>query len=77
MLPPDMRFKHKNKRIFKIYKGKKIPTCFLFFFISKQFFSQNWMNGCDCIGPDGHLDTKIDEFDLCHISMSYASFVII
>jgi hypothetical protein len=32
------------------------------------------MNGCDCCGPDGRLDTKINEFDLCHISMSYASY---
>jgi hypothetical protein len=36
-------------------------------FIFKQFFSQNLVNGCDCWGPDSHLDTKIDEFDLCHI----------
>ena len=35
------------------------------------------MNVCDCCGPDGHLDTKIDKFDLCHIYMSYASYVII
>ena len=35
------------------------------------------MNVCDCWGPDGHLDTKIDKFDLCHIYMSYASYVII
>ena len=40
-------------------------------------FIQNRMNGCDCWGPDGRLDTKIDQIDLCHISMSYASFVII
>jgi hypothetical protein len=33
------------------------------------------MNGCNCWGPDGGLDTKIDKFDLCHISMSYASYV--
>ena len=32
---------------------------------------------CDCWGPEGRLDTKIDKFDLCHISMSYASYVII
>ena len=47
------------------------------FFIFKQFFIQNRMNGCDCWGPDGRLDTKIDQIDLCHIFMSYASFVII
>ena len=35
------------------------------------------MNGCDCWGPDGRLDTKIDQIDLCHISMSYASYDII
>jgi hypothetical protein len=32
---------------------------------------------CDCWSPEGRLDTKIDKFDLCHISMSYASYVII
>ena len=32
------------------------------------------MNRCDYWGPDGRLDTKIDQFDLCHISMSYASY---
>ena len=26
------------------------------------------------IGPDGRLDTKIDQIDLCHIFMSYASY---
>ena len=25
-------------------------------------------------GPDGRLDTKIDQIDLCHIFMSYASY---
>ena len=40
----------------------------------KQFFSQNQMNGCDCWGPDGRLDTKISHIDWCHISMSYASY---
>ena len=29
------------------------------------------MNGWDCCGPDGRLATKIDQLDLCHISMSY------
>jgi hypothetical protein len=47
---------------------------FLFFFILKQFFSQNRINGCDCWSPDGRLDTKIDHIDLRHISMSYASY---
>jgi hypothetical protein len=32
------------------------------------------MNGCDCWGPDGRLDTKIYQFDLRHISMSNASY---
>ena len=35
------------------------------------------MNGCDNWGPDSRLDTQVDQFDWCHISMSYASFVII
>jgi hypothetical protein len=25
------------------------------------------MNGCDCWGPDDRLDTKINQFDFCHI----------
>ena len=33
----------------------------------EKFVSQNRMNGCDCWGPDGRLDTKIDQFDLCHM----------
>ena len=37
-------------------------------------FSQNLINGCDCWGPDGRLDTKIDHIDWCHIFMSYASY---
>jgi hypothetical protein len=37
-------------------------------------FSQIQMNGCDCWGPDGRLDTKIYQIDL---SMSHASFIII
>jgi hypothetical protein len=67
----------KIQRILKIYKGKKFPTHFSFFFSFILFYSQNWMNGCDCWGPDGRLDTKIGKFDLCHISISYASYVII
>jgi hypothetical protein len=35
------------------------------------------MNKCDCCGPDGRLDTKIDQIDFSHISMSYASYDII
>ena len=50
---------------------------FLIFFIFKQIFNQNLMTGCDCWGPDGRLDTKIDKFDICHIHMSYASYIII
>ena len=37
--------------------------------------SQIWMNRWDCWDPDGRSDTKIDQIDLSHISMSYASFV--
>ena len=44
------------------------------FFIFKQFFIQNRMNGCDCWVPDSRLDTKIDKIDLCHISVSYGSY---
>ena len=57
-----------------IYKGKKFPTGFTIFFIFKQLFSQHRMNRCDCWGPDGRLDTKIDQFDLCHISKSYVLY---
>ena len=32
------------------------------------------MTGCDYWGPDGRLDTKIDQIDKCHIFMSYASY---
>ena len=28
-------------------------------------------NLCDCWGPDGQLETIIDQMDLCHISMSF------
>ena len=44
------------------------------FFILKQFVSQNWINRCDCCGPDASLDSKIDNIDACHILMSYASY---
>ena len=37
-------------------------------------FSQNRMNRLDYWGPDGRLDTKNDQIDLCHIFMSYASY---
>ena len=40
----------------------------------KQLFSQQRMHGGDCCGPDGRLDTKNNQFDVCHISMSYASY---
>jgi hypothetical protein len=55
-------------------KGIFCLTCFYFFLIIKHLCSQNRMNRCDCLGPDVRLDTKIDQFDLCHISMSYASY---
>ena len=32
------------------------------------------MDGFDCWGPDGRLDTKIGQIDLRHIYMSYASY---
>ena len=47
---------------------------FFNFLIFKRFFSQHWIAGCDCWGPDGRLDTKIDQIDKCHIYMSYASY---
>ncbi len=36
---------------------------FFEFIIFKQFLSENWMSKWDCCGPDGHLDTKIDQND--------------
>ena len=54
-----------------------MSATFFFIFILKQFFSQYQMNGCDNWGTDGRLDTQVDQFDWYHISMSYASFVII
>jgi hypothetical protein len=51
-----------------------LPKRFSIFFIFKQFFSKKRMHGCDCWGPDGRLDTKIDQIDVCHIFMSYASY---
>ena len=83
MIWPKLRILHlflfwpKIQRIFRIYKGKKFPTFFSFFYICKEFISQNRMNRCNCCGPDGRLDTKIDQIAQCHISMSYATFVII
>ena len=47
---------------------------FFKFFIFKKNFSQNWIDWWDCLGPDGRLDTKIDQIDLCHIFLSYASY---
>ena len=67
----------KIQRISKIYKGKKISDKFFTFIIFKQFVSQHRMNGCDCWCPDGRLDTNIDQFEKCHISITYASFFII
>ena len=40
-------------------RWKFLLTCFSSSNISKQFVSQHWMNGCDCCGPDGRLDTKM------------------
>ena len=67
----------KIQRIFKIYKGKKYSTLISSFFSFIKFVCQNRMNRSDCWGPDSRLDTKIDQIDLCHISMSYASYDII
>ena len=60
-----------------MHNGKKNSSRFSIFFIFEQFFSPNRTTGCNCRGPDGRLDTKIDKFDICHIYMSYASYVII
>ena len=35
------------------------------------------MRFSSCVGPDGHLPTKVNQIDLCHISVSYVSFVLI
>ena len=67
----------KNTKDFQNLKREKISDAFFNFLIFKQFFSQNRMNRCDWWGPDGRLDTQDDQIDLCHISMSYALFVII
>ena len=32
----------------------------------------NWIDWCIWPGPDGRLDTKINQIPLCHIFMSYA-----
>jgi hypothetical protein len=60
----------------KLIKGKNF-RCIFKFFNFLNFLSQNRMNRHDCWGPDGRLDTNINEIDFCHILMSYASFVII
>ena len=39
-----------------------------------MFFSQNCINRCNCLGQNGSLDTTICQIELCHISMSYASY---
>ena len=70
------KYGRKYKGFPKFIREKMSDTYFIFFsFI--QFYSQNRISGCDCWGPDGRLDTKINKFDLCHISMSYVSYVII
>jgi hypothetical protein len=51
----------------------KISEIIFSFVIFKFLFSQNRLNGCDCRGPDGRLDTKISQIDSCHISMSYVA----
>jgi hypothetical protein len=47
---------------------------FFNFLVFKQFVSQHRIDGCDCWGPDGRLDTKINQIDKCHSYMSYASY---
>ena len=63
----------KIQRMNKCIKGKNSGTFFNFFII-KKFFHKNQINGCDCWGSDGRLDTKIDQIGIRHISMSYASY---
>ena len=70
------RFGWKYKGFSKFIKGNFFEAFFKIFSF-KQLFSPNRINVCDYWGPDGRLDTKISKIDLCHISMSYASFVII
>ena len=44
-------------------RRKKNSDAFFNFVIVKEFVSKNLMNGCDCCGPDGRLDTKISQID--------------
>ena len=66
----------KYKGFSKFIKGKKSNPLFKFN-ISKQFLSPNRISGGEYWGPYVSLDTKIGQIDVCHILMSYASFVII
>ena len=54
------------------YRTECTSEFFLNFSILKQFFGPNWINRCDCWGPDGRLDTKINQTNKCHIFMSHA-----
>ena len=62
----------KIQRILKIDKGKFVYDPYFIFLIF--YFFYDCFNRFDCCGPDTSLDTKINHIDLCHISMSYASF---
>jgi hypothetical protein len=62
----DLKYGWKYKGFANFIKGKISDTYFNFFrFI--QFVCQNQMKGCDCWGPEGRLDTNIDQMDLCYI----------
>jgi hypothetical protein len=50
-----------------MYKGNFLSTRFSK--IDKEFVSQNRISRHDCSGPEDRLDTKVDQIDLCHISM--------
>jgi hypothetical protein len=69
--PPKIQ--PKIQRIFKIYKGKIFPMRFSIFLIFKPTSDQHvWL-----LRSRGSFRHKIDKFDPCNISMSYASYVII
>jgi hypothetical protein len=66
-------FCQKYKGFSKCIKGIFFKQ-FLFIFILYKLLSPNQMDGRDCCGQDGHLDTHIDQIDVCHNFMSYASY---
>ena len=75
MPPLERYFSIKNAKDFQNLLRETFSDTFIKILSLKQFPSQKRMNGCDCGAPDGHLDTKIDQIDLRHILMSYASLV--